>query len=81
MAYGQYGQKDEVPADNKWKLGLIAVAVIVAVALAIWSGFRALDTRPRVTGVLGDGPPPRGAGAAQAATRAPSSEPVSARGQ
>lgn len=58
-----YGQKDEAPADNKLKMGLAALAVIAALALAIWSGFRALDTRPRVTGVLGDGPPPRSTGA------------------
>ena len=76
-----YGQKDEAPADNKLKMGLAALAVIVALVLAIWSGFRALDTRPRVTGVLGDGPPPRATGSAPAQPGTTPVEPAPMRGK
>ncbi|MDX1932215.1 MAG: hypothetical protein SFU56_06395 [Capsulimonadales bacterium] len=42
--------------SKRTKLILIVVGVVLALGLAIWSGFRALDTRPRVTGVLGEDP-------------------------
>ncbi len=50
---------DAEDAKNKRRMILISIAAAVAIAGAVWSGFRALDNRPRVTGTLGDAPPPR----------------------
>lgn len=56
--------EDSDSAKNKGRMVLISIAAVVAIAGAVWSGFRALDNRPRVTGTLGDAPPPRSAPAA-----------------
>ena len=63
---------EQTESDNRTKLIVIGVAVVLAIALAIWSGTRAFDSRPRVTGVLGDGPAPRGGAVPTVAPGAPS---------